>query len=143
MKQKKLLLFVFLLWCNLIYAQNQEKLPDKTGVWILDNSVNNVDMYHMITDCNGKKVTFLKFENKNNYSVQIAWKEVFVTEQVSDKIRSINGEKKLELLAGQLAVPKCGETSNPLIIHTAQALPHFRADIRNFEFKDVLVTSLK
>lgn len=38
--------------------------------WVFDRTVQNVDLYHMVTACEGKKVVFLKFNNRNTYKVK-------------------------------------------------------------------------
>ncbi len=144
MRLNYVLILGFMFLCSNSHAQDKILLPDKTGTWILDQTVSNVALYHMIDECNGKKVTFLKFENKNKFKVQINWTEVFITSQVATKTESFDGEKKLLLPAGQVMTTHCGETINQACLILAEkAIPHYKADFRNFEFKDVMVTALK
>ncbi len=144
MRLNYFMILSFMFLCSNSFAQGRIHLPDKQGSWVFDKTVSNVDMYHMIDECNGKNVIYLKFENKNKFKVQINWKEVFVTSQVAAKTESFDGEKKLLLPAGQVMTTYCGETINQACLILAEkAIPHYKADFRNFEFKDVLITALK
>ena len=144
MKQKILMLFTSLLFYNFIFAQNKMVLPDNAGIWILDKTVANVDFYHMIKECSGNTVVLLKFNNNSNFQVKVSWKDVFVTEQVSEKQEAFYGNKILVLSPGQVMSSDCGKLENSVcMILPKNAILHYKADIRNFEFKDIIVTTMK
>lgn len=108
--------------------------------WIFDKTVGNVDCYHLIADCNGAAAVFLKFQNNNKFDVKISWKELFTTRQVSSKSEGIKGEKKLILPPGETSSTSCTATINKeCIILPQQAIPAYKADILQFEFKDITV----
>src|SRR5262245_57752092 len=92
---------------GIVHASEYSVQPTPLTEWILDTTVGNVDCYHQVTDCNGKKVVFLKFNNKNNYKVTITWKEVFVTKQVPQKQDGAFGQKQLVITPGETSQTDC------------------------------------
>ena len=110
--------------------------------WVFDKTVQNVDLYHMITECEGKKVVFLKFNNRNLYKVKISWKEVFVT-QMEKAREGFRGMKQLVLPPGETAQSDCTDVKNKeCIIISSQVSPAYPAEILKFEFKDINITNL-
>lgn len=123
--------------CGMI---NDENNPE----WILDKTVGNVDFYHRITDCDGKKAVFLKFNNKNNYKVSISWKEVFVTKQISEKKEGFFGQKKLVILPGETSPSDCSDKKNKVCLVGPDGVsPAYGAEIKEFYYKDISVTPAK
>ena len=117
---------------------------DVINSWIFDKTVNNVDFFHKITECNGSSAVFLKFENKNKVKVRVSWKELFISSQVNSKTEGFHGKKQLVLSPGETSPSNCGETQfKECLILAEQALPHYKAVITKFEFKDILVTTFK
>src|SRR5687767_12988572 len=69
---------------------------DPVPQWVLYASVRNVDFYYRIGECTGKKVVFLKFNNRNSQKVKVSWKEVFNTQFEVQK-EGFRGTKHLML----------------------------------------------
>jgi hypothetical protein len=142
MRQKKLLLILFLFLSGLIHPQDNTTSTN-SGFWVLDKTVKNVEFYHMISECSGKKVVFLKFNNKNNYKVKIAWKEVFQTKQQKEKIEGIKGTKELMLFPGIKSSDNCNTPNNTgLFISPEQVSLTHAVEILQFEFKEINVRSI-
>lgn len=109
--------------------------------WILDTEINGVEFYHSIGECNGKKVVFLKFNNKNNYKVTVSWKELFVTKQIRDKTAGFRGKKEMVLSVGETFASDCATNENEkLLILPIDVSPAYEAEIEKFEFNDISVT---
>ena len=112
------------------------------GTWVFDRTVQNVDLYHMITACEGKKVVFLKFNNRNMYKVEISRKEVFVT-QMEKAREGFRGMKQLILPPGETAQFDCTDVKNKeCLIIASQVSPAYPAEIIQFEIKDSNVSNL-
>lgn len=112
--------------------------------WTFAKTVGNVDFYYKISSCKGSNAVFLKFDNKNKYSVQISWKEVLITRQITSKKESMQGEKKLNLSPGETISSDCGDEKNTeCAILAKDALPAYKADILQFEYKDISVNTAK
>ena len=108
--------------------------------WQLDATVNNVQFYHSIIDCNGKKAVILKFINKNNYKVKVSWKEVFTTQQ-GPQIEGFSGQKTLVIDLGETKETECDNASKKnLVIKPEQVAPTYVAEISKFEYKSITVT---
>lgn len=108
--------------------------------WKLDKTVNNVNCYYKLTECNGMDVVFLKFDNKNKYGVKISWKEVFTTQSENSKEGS-QGRKELVLQSGITMPSGCTDGANKKNITLASQInPAYVAKIQKFEFKDITVS---
>ncbi len=142
MKQKKLLLLPLLFLCGFLFAQNNAVLPDKAGTWVLDKTVANVVFYHKIATCDGKKVVFFKFNNKNTKAVTVTWKEVFVTQWKNIQKAGIVSEQKQLLLAPGITSGSDCENNIQKILLTRprQAAPVYEEEIVQFNFKEISVT---
>lgn len=118
--------------------------PDaRPADWIYDKTVDNVECYHMITACEGKKVVLLKFNNKNSGAVKVTWKEVFKT-QMEQKREGYAGKKQLLIPAGETAASGCADSKNKeLLISSSQVAPTYAAEIQSFEYKEIQVTKEK
>ena len=109
--------------------------------WVLVATVNNVDFYYQITDCSGKNVVLLKFNNRNASKVKVTWKEVFTTQFEKDRT-GLAGTKQLLLATGETFEAACSEVKiKELVILPSQVNPAYSADIKKFGFKDIMVTN--
>ena len=108
--------------------------------WILDKTVGNVNLYYKIAECKGSNTVFLKFNNRNNYAVNIVWKELFVTQQIATKSEGMHGIKNIILPPGETSASSCEDAKNKdCIILAEKAIPAYKATITQFEFKDIHV----
>ena len=123
-------------------ANVSSKTPDG---WILDQTTGNVSFYHMITFCSGNKVVFLKFDNKNDYAVNLSWQETFVTmDRSAEKKEGPFKSKELTVASGETAASDCEDQKQAILIAKPdQNSPVYRADIRQFSFVNVTVTPTK
>ena len=140
MKQKNFLIIIVMLLCNQLIAQKHTaSLPDKTGVWILDKSINNVDFYHMIKECNGNKVVAVKFHNKNKYNVDVNWSESFST-QLEENATGAKGVKNLILHPGVTSYSDCSSQNHrKFMTNNEEVSPAYEAVISKFDFINIQV----
>jgi hypothetical protein len=111
--------------------------------WTRDKSVSNVDLYYKISECNGEKVIFLKFDNKNDFSVKITWKEAIADKVFGNVVDCNYGEKQLTLPPGVTVQDGCSSISCPECqINVRTAIPTHEADPLNLEFKEVTVNKV-
>ncbi len=123
---------------HLVITANEPAITE----WILDKSVGNVDFYHAITVCNGKKAVFLKFNNKNNYRVKVTWKEVFKIPP-GEKKDGYSGKKELVLAPGITSPKDCADVANKKnIILPGEIDPLSVNEILDFSFKEITVSNL-
>lgn len=127
-----------------LFAQRTSVDDQMPGIsWSLDATVKNVKFYHSIVDCNGKKVVFLKFDNKNSYPVDISWKEVFTT-QLEEKADGFAGKKQLTLQKGVTMPVNCADNLNKKnIISSSEVSPTYVVEIKKFDYKDIIVSKAK
>jgi len=107
--------------------------------YTLGTTSGNVDCYYSITNCNGKTVVLLRFDNKNTSPVTVAWKEIFTTKQLP---KSMPGHlnKQVTLAPGVSSVLNCEDMSHrEYIIGEADVNQTYRADITGFRFGEVSV----
>lgn len=108
--------------------------------WQLDKTVGGVEFYFAISTCNKENVVFLKMNNKNNYPVEVSWKEVFQTQLEKNK-EGFAGTKKITISPGETFESDCNTIQQPLLIVLAgQISPTYIATISGFSFKDISVT---
>ena len=111
--------------------------------WQLDKTVNGVDFFYAMSSCDGHDVVFLKMKNKNKYSVEITWKEVFQTQLTKDK-EGFSGAKKIVLPPGEMLETDCAHPSNPALrILSSQVDPTYVVSITKFNYKDISVIKMK
>lgn len=109
--------------------------------WTLSQTLNGVDCYHGFIECNGRKAVVLKFDNKNNTSVSIKWKQAFTTKEIKEKTRGASGEKFLVLPPGQTEAVNCAEAKNiQCVVLPSEASVAYGANITGFYFEDLSVT---
>lgn len=143
MKQTSLLIITFLFLCGFLYAQDNTAPPDKTGTWILDKSVSQVDFYHMIKECKGEKTVFLKFNNKNTYPVKVTWTEVFATQMETGRT-GVGGKKSLVIPQGESSYSDCtGSSHKELVTLSSEVSPAYVAVISKFDFQSITVEKVK
>lgn len=111
--------------------------------WQLDKTVSGVDFFYAKSSCDGHDVVFLKMKNKNKYSVEISWKEVFQTQLARDK-EGFSGTKKIVVPPGEMLESDCTHPSNPaLLILSSQVDPTYIVSITKFNYKDISVIKVK
>lgn len=114
--------------------------PASATEWKLDTTVGNVDLYYKIAACEGVNTVFLKFNNRNNYTVNISWKDLFITQQVTNKSAGVKGEKNLVLTPGETAAEDCEDTQNKeCILFAEKEIPAYKATITAFHFEYIRV----
>ena len=115
---------------------------DPVPEWVLYASVRNVDFYYRIGECTGKKVVFLKFNNRNTQKVKVSWKEVFNTQFEVQK-EGFRGTKHLMLPIGETAQSDCSNLRiKELLVLPGHVNPSYNADIKKFHFKNISVVNL-
>jgi hypothetical protein len=109
--------------------------------WILDKTVSNVDFYYLISECEGKKVVFLKFINRNNSKVKVSWKEIFST-QFEKNRAGYKGPKQLVLSKGETAQTNCNQVNiKECLVQPSEVSTTYLAEITSFSFSDVQVST--
>ncbi len=131
---KRTLLLFFTLSTSLLVSAQEP--PGYT----LGKSADNVDCYYRISDCNGKTVLFLVFDNRNPSAVNVSWTELFSTKQVPEKTPGYK-QKELLLAPGLSEAADCSITEDKVyIIDETDVHRAYRADITGFEFGNVQIT---
>ena len=114
--------------------------PHPNAEWVLDKTVSNVDFYYMISECDGKKVVFLKFNNRNDKKVKVSWKEVFST-QFEKTREGFKGEKQLVLSKGETLQDDCKNVNvKQCIVLPSEVSSTYLAEIISFTFSQVRVS---
>ena len=132
------LVMLLLLSTGAVAMYRSAARPDN---WVLDKTVNHVDCYYLLTECGGKKVVLLKFNNKNTYKVKVTWKEVFDT-QLQKGVAGFRGKKQLLIAPGETFASGCADSKNKeLLVLPADVIPTYAAEIVAFEFNDIQVTA--
>jgi hypothetical protein len=110
--------------------------------WILEMSTGNVDLYYQIGECDGQKVIFMKFENRNNHEVEITWKETVHDNFSKSHITGFYGEKQLVLAPGQLVQADCTSSiCQECITRSVDVTPTHLVEIKEFSFTEVSVST--
>jgi hypothetical protein len=111
--------------------------------WTFKKSSGNVDFYYKMGECNGEKVIYLKFENKNAYSVEVKWKEAISDKTFGTTVEGYYGEKQLTLAPGITSREDCSSGVNEqCLIKMSSVDPTFVVDPAGFEFKDISVSKV-
>jgi hypothetical protein len=120
---------------------------DKKG-WVFDKTVDGVDFYHKITNCEGNKLVFLKFENKNAFNVTVSWKETFIVEQEerfrtknSGKSERFSAQKSLVLSPGIMFESDCLAAKHmELVARPIPLSPADETEVMQFSFMEIKVS---
>jgi hypothetical protein len=111
--------------------------------WTLDKTVNNVDFYHKLIACGDKKAVLLKIENRNNFNVEITWKQIIGSKQIPNSTEESSTSQTLIVEPGITESVDCSENNNPiLVILPTEINPTFLADIENFNFSSITIKEL-
>jgi len=109
--------------------------------WTLTKSAGKVDLFYKIGQCNGETVIFLKFDNKNDKSVTISWKEAVTDVKFGKTFEGQYGAKQLVLKPGITSSDNCSEASiGECVVRMTEIVPTFPAEPKSFEFKEVTVS---
>jgi hypothetical protein len=123
-------------------AQVNDVVSHEMTDWIADGSMNNVDFYYRIAQCEGRQVVFLKFENRNEYHVEITWKESFFDKIIGQRITGIYGQKQLVLTPGQVLEADClSGDCKECITRSADVVHTHVVQIGEFNFLEVSVSA--
>lgn len=133
MKNMKLLSIFLLVLCLMsIKSQAQDN-------WSYDQTVDGIDFYHQIAQCNGDSVVFLKFINSTNHNVLISWTGVFDT-QTETGVLGWRGTKKMILTPGTTLQVDCADTNHPeCLIGFFDVTPTHKVVIKSFAFAKIMV----
>lgn len=109
--------------------------------WQLKSSVNGIQFYSAITNCNGSPAVILKFVNTTQNELKISWKEAFQVKGSAEKIEAFYGEKELTIAPGETAATGCAEVKNrKCVILPQEAIPTQKVTITDFEFREIKVS---
>lgn len=110
--------------------------------WTLDKSTGNVEFYYKVGECDGQKAVFLKIVNKNDYDVQVSWKEVFQDKTLGKSIESYTGKKQIMIVSGKTmqAISCTEKDSIELVILLSMVTPTHVVDMQKFEFSNIEVS---
>jgi hypothetical protein len=108
--------------------------------YTLGTTASAVYCYYSITNCNGKTVVMLRFDNRNSSAVTISWKEEFNTTLVPGSNPGYKVKQAI-LPPGVSEASSCTDANhNNYIIGEADVSRTYRADITGFAFSDVTIT---
>jgi hypothetical protein len=111
--------------------------------WILNTTVNNVVFYHKLVSCGDKKAVLLKFENKNNFEVEVSWKQIVGSVQVPNPNDDLASNNTLVLKPGTTEPNDCSDIENDiLVVLPNEVSPMFIADIETFNFSSIQIKEL-
>lgn len=116
------------------------EMPPQQVEWQLDTTLGGVQFFHATIACNGKQAIMIKFNNQNNYPVQVSWKEM-LTDEGNRRHESAAGIKKLVINPGETAASGCNENTNRqlLVLPDKSVLTH-AIRITKFQFRDLIVS---
>ncbi|MFT3947309.1 MAG: hypothetical protein QM763_10075 [Agriterribacter sp.] len=122
------------------YSHLFSQVPQNLN-WQLGTTTNGVEFYYAISKCNTENIVFLKMKNKNNYNVEVRWKEVFQTQLEANKEPGV--EKKIILKPGETSESDCVNITHPeLVIFSAQINPTYMVTISKFNYKDISISKI-
>lgn len=147
-KQKILLHAKFMaatLIALMLYTASEAKTISRKSntfdsTWKLDATVNDVECYYKIENCNGTNIVFLAFNNKNSGDVKITWVDVLNT-QFDTGLPSIAGQKELILAPGESSVYDCNSPANIAIVNPLEVHPAYIAAFSGYSFKVISVVN--
>lgn len=112
---------------------------EKNSEWTKSATVDNVNFYYKIVNCNNDDFVLLKFENKNDQKATISWTEKFI---VADKPAGFtyNKAKSLEISPGVTSQEDCENISNKSCVITLFEIdPTYHPSVTGFEFENIQV----
>lgn len=116
------------------------QMPPQQVEWQLDTTLEGVQFFHASIACNGKQAVIIKFNNQNNYPVQVSWKEI-LTDEGNQRHESAAGIKKLVINPGETAASGCNENRNrQLLVLPDQSVVTHAIRITQFQFRDLIVS---
>lgn len=144
---KKISLGILLLLLLLLFTSNDtvssvtSPAPSYQDIeWKLDSEVKGVEFYHAIAKCKDHSAVLIKLVNKNNYRVNVGWKEVFDT-QNEKGVEGFLKNKKISIAPGETSEKNCDRaTKKELVTQSHEVNPSYLADISRFSFKDITVS---
>jgi len=111
--------------------------------WQLKSSMNGVQFFSALTNCNGNPAVILKFVNTTQNEMKISWKEAFQVKESTTKTEAFYGAKELVVLPGDTYATGCSEVKNrKCLILPEDAIPTQKVTITDFEFRDITVSRL-
>lgn len=119
---------------------NQETKDDS---WVLDTTLNNVVFYHKLVSCGDRKAVLLKFDNKNNFNVEISWKQIVNSKQEPNATDEFSSLNTLIVNSGSVEATDCSDSNNDLlVVLPGEASPMYIADILSFSFSNIVVKEI-
>jgi hypothetical protein len=123
-----------------IINMNQETKDDS---WVLDTTLNNVVFYHKLVSCGDRKAVLLKFDNKNNFNVEISWKQIVNSKQEPNATDEFSSLNTLIVNSGSVEATDCSDSNNDLlVVLPGEASPMYIADILSFSFSNIVVKEI-
>lgn len=114
---------------------NSHKSNTFDSTWKLDASLNDVDCYYKIENCNGINVVFLAFNNKNSVDMKITWID-YIKTQLENEMPSFVGQKELVLAPGESNIYDCNSKGNASIIKPGEDVsPSYLIKISGYKIK--------
>lgn len=111
--------------------------------WVLDMTINNVAFYHKIIICNNQKAVLLKFDNKNNFDVEVSWMSLVGSNQTPNPNQEYAKTQSLIIKPGISEPNDCLDNTIPeLILLQKDVNPTFPAEVESFNFLRVKITEL-
>lgn len=107
--------------------------------WTYSQTVDSVDFYYSIQECNGDSVVFLKFTNNNNDTVTVEWSDVFDT-QFGNAQASHHGLRQAVLAPGTAEQLDCETGCPECLILCTEMMDTYKAIITGFAFDTISVT---
>jgi hypothetical protein len=115
----------------------------KTGVspWTLYKTVANIEFYHQVAECDGKKIVLLKFNNKTQQKVTIQWKDSFeMNPGEPNMLHQTSAVKSIVLLPGTTSATDCNNTKQKaLLSQPPQLSPIYKAEPFKFSFSEIKI----
>lgn len=142
------LLSLFIFWGSNIMALSHDGLSLTTEMsedWTLDQSTNNVDFYYRIDNCSGQKAVLLRIVNRNDFEVQVNWKEFFTDANTKRTLEGFASEKELTLAAGRaIEARSCSDYDKAeCLVLSSMVSPTGVVRIQDFEFRGITVNATR
>lgn len=132
-----------LLALGLLFAVSMETFGQDDS-WTLQTTVDNVDLQYKIVDCGEKKAVLMRFDNKNDFSVQVSWRHIIGSTLVPNTTVESSDTFSIVIGSGTTAPENCEDSNlEALVILPTEVDPTYIADITNFSFSSVTVVENK